>query len=66
METQIQLLVFFPVDEGRIVGGQPASIDEHPYQVSILNDRFHNWPRLIGENLSSRNVSFAARAKTSH
>ncbi|XP_003689752.1 trypsin-7-like [Apis florea] len=39
METQIQLLVFFPVDEGRIVGGQPASINEHPYQVSL---RFHN------------------------
>ncbi|XP_026297165.1 trypsin-1, partial [Apis mellifera] len=30
---------FLPVDEGRIVGGQPASIDEHPYQVSL---RFHN------------------------
>ncbi|XP_046141441.1 transmembrane protease serine 9-like [Osmia bicornis bicornis] len=27
------------VDEGRIVGGQPASIDEHPYQVSL---RFNN------------------------
>ncbi|XP_034195538.2 transmembrane protease serine 9 [Osmia lignaria lignaria] len=29
----------FQLDEGRIVGGQPASIDEHPYQVSL---RFNN------------------------
>nr|XP_003705466.1 PREDICTED: trypsin-7-like [Megachile rotundata] len=38
VEIQIQLLIF-PVDEGRIVGGQPVSIDEHPYQVSV---RFNN------------------------
>ena len=38
---RVQLLIL-PVDESRIVGGQPASIDEHPYQVSILNDRPRN------------------------
>ncbi|XP_076302964.1 trypsin-7-like [Lasioglossum baleicum] len=38
VKTRIQLLIL-PVDESRIVGGQPASIDDHPYQVSL---RFRN------------------------
>lgn len=56
VETQIQLLIL-PADESRIVGGQPANIDEHPYQVSIRNDRCRNWRRLIGGNPSGGNIS---------
>ncbi|XP_076664226.1 trypsin-7 [Andrena cerasifolii] len=34
-------IYWLPLDEGRIVGGQPASIDDHPYQVSLRYKALH-------------------------
>ncbi|CAK9825178.1 Transmembrane protease serine 9, partial [Anthophora retusa] len=36
-----QIFSMDDVDEGRIVGGQPASIDDHPYQVSLRYNNRH-------------------------
>ncbi|XP_031836778.1 trypsin-7-like [Nomia melanderi] len=41
VETVIQLLILLVDDESRIVGGQPASIDDHPYQVSLRYNNRH-------------------------
>ncbi|XP_076644950.1 trypsin-7 [Halictus rubicundus] len=40
-ETVTQLLILSVDDESRIVGGHPASIDDHPYQVSLRYNNRH-------------------------